>query len=89
MSRDIGYYWLRIMVYIVVAICVGTIFFNVGNGKGAVLARGSCGGFISGFMTFMSIGGFPSFAEEMKVLEPNFTLVFYLFCSYLCKLYYV
>lgn len=87
MSRDIGYYWLRIMVYIVVAICVGTIFFNVGNGKGAVLARASCGGFISGFMTFMSIGGFPSFVEEMKVLKPNFTLVFYMFLSFLRKLY--
>ncbi|KAK8336595.1 hypothetical protein V6Z11_A09G134400 [Gossypium hirsutum] len=30
-------------------------------------ARGACGGFISGFMTFMSIGGFPSFIEELKV----------------------
>lgn len=67
MSRDTGYYWLRLIVYILVAICVGTIFFDVGTSKTAILARGASGGFISGFMTFMSIGGFPSFIEEMKV----------------------
>ncbi|CAL9049680.1 unnamed protein product [Musa banksii] len=67
MSRDIGYYWLRIIIYMVVSVCVGTIYFDVGTSYTAILARASCGGFVSGFMTFMSIGGFPSFIEEMKV----------------------
>ncbi|XP_077241693.1 ABC transporter G family member 15-like [Tasmannia lanceolata] len=67
MSRDMGYYWLRIMVYITVALCVGTMYFNIGTDYAAILARASCGGFVAGFMTFMSIGGFPSFIEEMKV----------------------
>ncbi|KAK9939606.1 hypothetical protein M0R45_016297 [Rubus argutus] len=67
MSRDVGYYWLRICIYIVVSICVGTIYFDVGTGYTAIFARAACGGFITGFMTFMSIGGFPSFIEEMKV----------------------
>lgn len=67
MSRDIGYYWLRIIIYIVVSLCVGSIYHDVGTGYTAILARASCGGFVSGFMTFMSIGGFPSFIEEMKV----------------------
>ncbi|XVF47356.1 hypothetical protein PTKIN_Ptkin03bG0102600 [Pterospermum kingtungense] len=67
MSRDLGYYWLRLAVYVAVSICVGTIFFDVGTSYNAILARGACGGFISGFMTFMSIGGFPSFIEELKV----------------------
>ncbi|XP_031113512.1 ABC transporter G family member 15-like [Ipomoea triloba] len=67
MSRDFGYYWLRIIVYIIVSTCVGTVFYNVGTNHDAVLARGACGGFIAGFMTFMSIGGFPSFIEEMKI----------------------
>ncbi|PQP94575.1 ABC transporter G family member 11 [Prunus yedoensis var. nudiflora] len=44
MSRDFGYYWLR-------------------------LARGSCASFVFGFVTFMSIGGFPSFVEDMKVFQ--------------------
>jgi len=67
MCRDVGYYWLRIIIYIIVSICVGTIYFDVGYGYTSILARGACGAFISGFMTFMSIGGFPSFIEEMKV----------------------
>ncbi|CAL5426090.1 unnamed protein product [Camellia sinensis] len=66
MSRDVGYYWLRIITYIAVSISVGSIFFNVGTSYSVILARGSCGGFISGSMIFMSIGGFPSFIEEMK-----------------------
>ncbi|KAA8528070.1 hypothetical protein F0562_035061 [Nyssa sinensis] len=67
MCRDVGYYWLRIIIYILVSICVGSIYFDVGTGYTAILARGACVGFISGFMTFMSIGGFPSFVEEMKI----------------------
>lgn len=67
MSRDFGYYWLRILVFIVVSICVGSVFYDIGSNYHAILARGACGGFISGFMTFMTIGGFPSFIEEMKV----------------------
>ncbi|VFQ95549.1 unnamed protein product [Cuscuta campestris] len=67
MSRDFGYYWLRIIVYIIVSTCVGTVFYNVGTDHSAILARGACGGFIAGFMSFMSIGGFPSFIEEMKI----------------------
>ncbi|XP_028081895.1 ABC transporter G family member 12-like [Camellia sinensis] len=66
MSRDVGYYWLRIITYIAVSISVGSIFFNVGTSYSVILARGSCGGFISSSMIFMSIGGFPSFIEEMK-----------------------
>ena len=72
MSRDVGYYWSRIGIYIIVAICVGTLFYDVGTSYTAIFARGACGGFVTGFMTFMSIGGFPSFIEEMKVNEPSF-----------------
>lgn len=67
MSRDLGYYWIRITTYIALSLCVGIIFYDVGTSYRAIFARGSCAGFISGFMTFMSIGSFPSFLEEMKV----------------------
>ncbi|XP_022986230.1 ABC transporter G family member 15-like [Cucurbita maxima] len=67
MCRDVGYYWLRIIIYVIVSLCVGTIYFDVGTSYTAILARGACGGFITGFMTFMTIGGFPSFTEEMKM----------------------
>ncbi|KAF1885031.1 hypothetical protein Lal_00028920, partial [Lupinus albus] len=69
MCRDVGYYWIRVTIYIALSVCVGTVFFEVGTSYNAIFARGACGAFISGFMTFMSIGGFPSFIEEMKVFS--------------------
>ncbi|XP_048446267.1 ABC transporter G family member 15 isoform X1 [Pyrus x bretschneideri] len=69
MLRDLGYYWVRIIIYLLLSLCVGTIFFNLGTNLNSILARGACAGFISGFMTFLSIGGFPSFLEEMKVFH--------------------
>ncbi|XXG83563.1 hypothetical protein AAC387_Pa10g1291 [Persea americana] len=67
MSRDLGYYWVRIIIYIMVSLCVGTLYFEARTSYSAILARVSCGAFVGGFMTFMSIGGFPSLIEEMKV----------------------
>ncbi|KAF8014751.1 hypothetical protein BT93_H0526 [Corymbia citriodora subsp. variegata] len=69
MSRDFGYYWLRLVIYIVVTVCIGTIYLNIGTGYNSILARGSCASFVFGFVTFMSIGGFPSFVEDMKVFQ--------------------
>lgn len=69
MSRDFGYYWLRLVIYIVVTICIGTIYLDVGTSYTSILARGSCASFVFGFVTFMSIGGFPSFVEDMKVFQ--------------------
>ncbi|XP_058077453.1 ABC transporter G family member 15-like [Magnolia sinica] len=94
MSRDMGYYWMRIVIYIVVAICVGTIYFDVGTGYTAILARVSCGGFVSGFMTFMSIGGFPSFIEEMKVfyrerLNGHYGVAVYILSNFLSSFPYL
>ncbi|KNA18805.1 hypothetical protein SOVF_067510 [Spinacia oleracea] len=94
MSRDIGYYWLRVVVYIAVSICVGTIYFDVGTGYTAILARGACGGFVSGFMTFMSIGGFPSFIEEMKIfyrerLSGYYGVVVYILSNFLSSFPYL
>ena len=36
MSRDFGYYWLRLVIYIVVTICIGTIYLNVGTGYSSI-----------------------------------------------------
>ncbi|KAJ7552491.1 hypothetical protein O6H91_06G057500 [Diphasiastrum complanatum] len=69
MLRDIGYYWLRVVVYFVVALCLGTIYLNVGTTYESISARASCMFFAGAFLTFMSIGGFPSFTEDMKVFH--------------------
>lgn len=69
MYRDLGYYWLRLAVYIALCLCVGTIFFDIGNSYGSIQARGSMLMFVAAFLTFMAIGGFPSFVEDMKIFE--------------------
>ncbi|PPD78425.1 hypothetical protein GOBAR_DD24652 [Gossypium barbadense] len=69
MSRDFGYYWLRLLIYVVVTVCIGTIYLNIGTSYNSILARGACASFVFGFVTFMSIGGFPSFVEDMKVFQ--------------------
>eukprot|EP01018_Ginkgo_biloba_P007521 Gb_18495 [translate_table: standard] len=67
MYRDLGYYWLRVAIYIALCLCVGTIFYNVEQDYGSIQARGAMLMFVAAFLTFMAIGGFPSFVEDMKI----------------------
>ncbi|KAI3850888.1 hypothetical protein MKX03_035943 [Papaver bracteatum] len=67
MYRDLGYYWLRLGVYVLVSICLGTIFYDIGHDFGSIQARGSMLMFVATLLTFMSIGGFPSFTEDMTI----------------------
>ncbi|XP_072148196.1 ABC transporter G family member 1 isoform X2 [Setaria viridis] len=67
MHRDLGYYWLRFGIYIGICVSIGTIFCNVGYSFASIQARASMIMFTSTLLTMMSIGGFPSFVEDMKV----------------------
>ncbi|KAL9228803.1 hypothetical protein vseg_004343 [Gypsophila vaccaria] len=67
MYRDAGYYKLRLLMYIVVCTCLGSIFHNLDYSYASIQARSSFFAFTSGFLTFMAIGGFPSFVEDMKI----------------------
>uniref|UniRef100_A0A3Q7ER82 ABC transporter domain-containing protein n=1 Tax=Solanum lycopersicum TaxID=4081 RepID=A0A3Q7ER82_SOLLC len=69
MSRDLGYYWLRLAVYIVIAVGLGTIYYDVGFSYTSIQSRGSMLMFVATFITFMAIGGFSSFVEELKVFQ--------------------
>ncbi|KAG5529492.1 hypothetical protein RHGRI_030024 [Rhododendron griersonianum] len=67
MYRDLGYYWLRLAIYIALCLCVGTIFYDIRFSYGSIQARGSALMFVASLLTFMAIGGFPSFVEDMKI----------------------
>ncbi|KAH6760144.1 white-brown complex-like protein [Perilla frutescens var. hirtella] len=67
MFRDVGYYWFRFATYIALCICVGTVFYDIGSTYTSIQARASVLVFVSSFMTFMAVGGFPSFVEDMKI----------------------
>ncbi|KHN01284.1 ABC transporter G family member 11 [Glycine soja] len=66
MYRDLGYYWLQFAIFVALAIALATIFCDLGTSYGSVQDPGSLIAFINGFLTFMTIGGFPSFVEVMK-----------------------
>ncbi|KAG6736263.1 hypothetical protein POTOM_060998 [Populus tomentosa] len=69
MYRDLGYYWLRVAIYVSLALGLATLFYNLGSDNDSIQDRGSLLMFIASFLTFMTIGGFPSFVEDMKVFE--------------------
>ncbi|KAK7252305.1 hypothetical protein RIF29_36151 [Crotalaria pallida] len=69
MFRDLGYYWLRLAIYVALAISIATVFYDLGTSNGSIQDRGSLLMFESSFITFMTIGGFPSFVEDMKVFK--------------------
>ncbi|TKW03352.1 hypothetical protein SEVIR_7G018200v4 [Setaria viridis] len=70
MHRDIGYYWLRFAILSFVSFCIGTVFYNISDtGLGSIQARISLIMCITSILTMASLGGFPSFAEDMKVFR--------------------
>ncbi|KDP40918.1 hypothetical protein JCGZ_24917 [Jatropha curcas] len=69
MYRDLGYYWLRLAIYIMLGLGLGSVFYSIGSGYSSIQARGSLLMFIASLLTIMAIGGFPSFVEDMKVFQ--------------------
>jgi len=69
MSRDFGYYWLRIVFYIMMSVSAGVLLFNIGTSNEAIMTRGKCDGFVFGLMIFLCLGGVPFYHEELKVLK--------------------
>ncbi|KAK9922027.1 hypothetical protein M0R45_030510 [Rubus argutus] len=69
MSRDIGYYWLRSLFYILIAVSTGFLYYHIGTDSQAIVSRAKCDGFIYGLMICLSIGGIPSVIEELKVFR--------------------
>ncbi|KAM7478995.1 hypothetical protein LguiA_027208 [Lonicera macranthoides] len=69
MYRDHGYYWLRLAIYVIMAFALGTVFFRIGSTYASIQAKGSMLMYVASLLTFMTIGGFPSFVEDMKVFE--------------------
>ncbi|KAL8234627.1 hypothetical protein R6Q59_020727 [Mikania micrantha] len=69
MYRDLGYYWLRLGIYIALGFALGTLFYKIGFEFDSINARVSMILFVSSFLTILAVGGFPSFVEETKVFQ--------------------
>ncbi|RCV18409.1 hypothetical protein SETIT_3G299000v2 [Setaria italica] len=69
MHRDIGYYWMRLAVYMGIGVCLGTIFYQVGYSYSSIQSRCEVIMYTTALLTFMAIGGFPSFVEDVKIFR--------------------
>ncbi|CAN1173353.1 ABC transporter G family member 15 [Linum perenne] len=77
MTRDIGYYWLRTLFYIMVSLSVGTLEFDIGTSASSVVARGKVDAFLYGLMIFLSVGGLPFFLDEIKSFNGELVAGYY------------
>ncbi|CAN1282213.1 ABC transporter G family member 11 [Linum perenne] len=97
MSRDFGYYWLRLVIYIVVTICIGTIYLNVGTSYNSILVfqrerlNGHYG--VTAFVISNTLSAMPfliiitflsgTICYFMVSLHPGFThYLFFVLCLY-------
>jgi len=67
MSRDFGYFWLRLVLYMLLMICIGTTFSHLGHTLYSVRVRVAAIFISVAFTSFMSIGGFPPHIREIKL----------------------
>eukprot|EP01018_Ginkgo_biloba_P032406 Gb_16311 [translate_table: standard] len=66
MCRDLRYFWLRLMLYMFLMICMGTVFSNLGHSLYSVRVRVAAIFFFIAFTSLMSIAGFPAHIKETK-----------------------
>ncbi|CAN4120252.1 unnamed protein product [Withania somnifera] len=67
MSREWKYYWLRLILYILLALCIGTAFSGLGHTLSSVVTRvAAIFAFVS-FTSLLSIAGVPAQMKEIKM----------------------
>ncbi|XP_061349749.1 ABC transporter G family member 1-like [Gastrolobium bilobum] len=68
--RDISNYWLRLVGFTVIAISIGSIFYDIGSSDEPMQGRGSLLTFFISLLSFLIlVGGLCPLLEEMKVFE--------------------
>lgn len=65
--RNLGVFWMRMAMYVLLCICIGTIYFDMGENWIEVQSRSAMLFFVTAFLTFMAISAFPAYIEELQV----------------------
>ncbi len=65
--RNPGVYWVRLLMYTLLSIMIGGVFFDMGNGQSEVTDRAGLLFYVAAFMVFMSIAVVPTFISERSV----------------------
>ncbi|KAE8655278.1 ABC transporter G family member 3 [Hibiscus syriacus] len=67
MSREWKYYWLRLILYMLLALCIGTIFSGLGHSLSSVVTRVAAIFVFVSFTLLLSIAGVPAIMKEIKI----------------------
>ncbi|KAJ7525908.1 hypothetical protein O6H91_17G073400 [Diphasiastrum complanatum] len=67
MSRDFMFYWFRCILYIALMLCIGTVYYQLGNSSTSIPIRASAIFFMVSFLSLLAIGSFPALARELQV----------------------
>lgn len=65
--RNVGVFWMRLAMYMMLCLCIAFIYFQMGNSWKDVYSRAAILFFVVAFLTFFSISAFPAFVEDLKV----------------------
>ncbi|THG17539.1 hypothetical protein TEA_011451 [Camellia sinensis var. sinensis] len=67
MSREWKYYWLRLILYMLLTVCIGTVFSGLGHSLSSVMTRVAAIFVFISFTSLLSIAGVPAQAKEIKI----------------------
>ncbi|MBA0735762.1 hypothetical protein Gogos_019577 [Gossypium gossypioides] len=66
MSREWKYYWLRLILYMILTLCIGTVFSGLGHSLSSVVKRVAAIFVFVSFTSLLSIAGVPALLKEVK-----------------------
>ncbi|CAF2282790.1 unnamed protein product [Brassica napus] len=67
MSREWKYYWLRLILYLILTLFIGTLYSGLGHSLSSVAARVAAVFVFVSFASLLGIAGIPSLLKEIKI----------------------
>ncbi|XP_013632136.1 PREDICTED: ABC transporter G family member 3-like [Brassica oleracea var. oleracea] len=67
MSREWKYYWLRLILYLILTLFIGTLYSGLGHSLSSVATRVAAVFVFVSFASLLGIAGIPSLLKEIKI----------------------
>ncbi|KAF5744739.1 ABC transporter G family member 3 isoform X1 [Tripterygium wilfordii] len=67
MSREWKYYWLRLVLFMLLTLCIGTVFSGLEHSLSSVVTRVAAVFVFVSFTSLLSIAGVPALTREIKI----------------------
>ncbi|PKA45915.1 ABC transporter G family member 3 [Apostasia shenzhenica] len=67
MSREWKYFWVRLLLYMMLTLSIGTVFYNIGHSLSSVMVRVSAIFVFVSFMSLLGVAGLPAHIKEIKI----------------------